>query len=667
MTTTLEPPAAEVLVSDADGGGKVSRHRRWGPRPRPEDPAWARPALGALLIATALLYLWGLDRSGWANSFYSAAVESGTKSWKAFFFGSLDSSNFITVDKPPASLWVMELSARLFGLNSWSILAPQALEGVATVAILYATVRRWLGARAGLIAGAVLALTPVAALMFRYNNPDALLALLLMGSAYAIVRAVEQGHTRWLVLAGVLVGTGFITKMLQALFVLPALGLVYLVAGPPQLAKRVLQLLAGGVAMLVAAGWWVAAVELTPAKNRPYIGGSQNNNLFNLIFGYNGFGRLTGSETGSSASQWGPTGWDRLFMPSFGGQISWLIPAALILLGGTAWMTRGRPRTDRTRAGLLLWGTWLIVSAVVLSYGHGIIHPYYTVALAAPIGALVALGATVLWRRRQEAPARAVLAAALAAAALWSFMLLGRSPQWIPALRFLVLAAGVVLVAAILKARIWSTRMALAVAGASLVVGLAGPTAYSVETAASTHSGAIPSAGPTIAGASGFGGGGPRGGPGSARRAGFAPGQPPGGRGPSGFGRGPGGGGGLLNSSSPSAALVAALEARGADYSWVLAVVGSDEAAGYELATDDPVMAIGGFNGTDPAPSLASFEQDVRAGKIHYFIASGGRGSGGGATSSTASAITSWVESNFTSKTVGGTTVYDLTSPTGGS
>ncbi len=236
---------------------------------------------------------------GWANSFYSAAVQAGTKSWKAFFFGSSDASNFITVDKPPASLWVMEISARIFGVNSWSILVPQALEGVATVGLLYATVRRWFRPGAALLAGAVLALTPVAALMFRFNNPDALLALLLTAAAYATVRAIEDGRTRWLVLAGALVGFGFITKMLQAFIVVPVLALVYLLAGPPKLGRRIVQLVYAGVALVVSAGWWVAAVQLTPAADRPYIGGSTNNTVLNLIFGYNGFGRLTGNETGS--------------------------------------------------------------------------------------------------------------------------------------------------------------------------------------------------------------------------------------------------------------------------------------------------------------------------------------------------------------------------------
>src|SRR2546428_10950791 len=193
------------------------------------------------MAVTLVLYVWGLDRNGWANAYYAAAVQAGTKSWKASFFGSLDTSNFITVDKSPAFLWVMEISARLFGFNQWSVLVPQALEGVATVAIVYVAVRRWFGPAAGIIAGAVVTLTPVAALMFRYNNPDALLVLLLTAAAYATLRATESGSTRWLGLAAALIGTGFLGKMVQALVLLPVVLVVYPIAGRPLLLQRIKQ------------------------------------------------------------------------------------------------------------------------------------------------------------------------------------------------------------------------------------------------------------------------------------------------------------------------------------------------------------------------------------------------------------------------------------------
>ena len=260
------------------------------------------------MAGTALLYLWGLGASGWANGYYSAAVQAGTQSWKAMFFGSLDSANSITVDKSPLFLWPMVISARIFGVNSWSILVPQALMGVGSVGVLYLTVRRWFGAPAGLLAGAVLALTPVAALMFRFNNPDAMLVLLMTLGAYATVRAIESGKTKWLIAMGAFVGFAFLAKMLQALLVLPGFGLAYLVAGPPRTLKRIWQLGLAGVSTIVAAGWWVAIVELWPAGSRPYIGGSQTNSVLELIFGYNGFGRLSGNETGSVGGMGGGNG-----------------------------------------------------------------------------------------------------------------------------------------------------------------------------------------------------------------------------------------------------------------------------------------------------------------------------------------------------------------------
>ena len=293
MTSTLSaPPVAAPSVEP--------------PRPRLR---WERPALIVLLLATGVLYLWGLGKSGWANAFYSAAAQAGSAGWKAFFFGSSDAANSITVDKTPASLWVMALSARIFGVNSWSILVPQALMGVGSVALLYASVKRWFGPAAGLIAGAVLALTPIAVLMFRFNNPDALLVLLMIAGAWATSRAIENGSTRWLALAGVFVGFGFLTKMLQALLIVPAYALAYLIAGPPKLGKRVVQLVIAGVALVVSAGWYIAIVELVPASMRPYIGGSQNNSLLELTLGYNGLGRLSGDETGSVGGGGGGGGW----------------------------------------------------------------------------------------------------------------------------------------------------------------------------------------------------------------------------------------------------------------------------------------------------------------------------------------------------------------------
>ena len=285
---TLRRPAPAMPAESAPASAPATERVRRSLRPH-------QYALIALLALTALAYVWDLSASGNANSFYAAAVQAGTKSWKSFFFGSLDSSNFITVDKPPASLWVMELSGRIFGFSSWSMLVPQALEGVAAVALVYAAVKRWFGSWSGLAAGVMLAATPIAAVMFRFNNPDALLVLLLTASAYCVVRALERAGTKWLVGAGLLLGFAFLTKMMQAFLVLPGFALVYMIAAPTGLGRRTLQTLAGGLAIVVGAGWWLLAVALWPVGSRPMIDGSPDNNIFNLIFGYNGLGRVFGA------------------------------------------------------------------------------------------------------------------------------------------------------------------------------------------------------------------------------------------------------------------------------------------------------------------------------------------------------------------------------------
>jgi 4-amino-4-deoxy-L-arabinose transferase-like glycosyltransferase len=710
MTTVAIDHVVPVDVVENAGRGAGSTRWRRALRGRESDPAWVRPSLLALLSGTALLYLVGLGSSGWANSFYSAAVQAGSSSWKAFFFGSFDSSSFITVDKPPGSLWIMDLSARLFGVNAWSILVPQALEGVAAVGLLYATVRRRSGAAAGLIAGLVLATVPVATLMFRFNNPDALLVLLLVAAAYAVTRALESTRTRWLVLAGALVGFGFLTKMLQAFLVVPGFGLVYLAYARTTLRRRISQLFAAAVSIVVAGGWWVAAVMLTPASARPYVGGSTNDSVLQLAFGYNGFGRLTGNETGSvggggqGGGMWGATGITRLFGSDMGGQISWLIPAAFVLAGATLWaVRRGGAKASGQRAQVLLWLSWLLVTGLVFSFGKGIIHPYYTVALAPAVGALVGIGTVALWRRRDQMSCRVMLSAALAITVLWSFELLRRSPSWHPWLRVSILVAGVMIAATLLipRDRLAAGGVAAGrfVAGGTLVVALAGPTAYSLDTASTPHTGAIPSAGPTVT-TSAFGmpgggpGGRPAGGSGAARGgAGSLPGSAGGfGRAPfggstgggfgvgstataptgatGGLGGGPGAGmgasgggaGGLLDAGTVSNALKTALKTNASSYTWVAATIGAENASGYQLAVDQPVMAIGGFNGTDNAPTLARFKAYVAAGRIHYFIGSGSTGGLSQGGSSDSSAISQWVAAHYTATTIGGTTVYDLTS-----
>ena len=585
-----------------------------------------RAAFAGLLVLTGVLYLWNLSASGWANSFYSAAVQASSQSLKAFLFGSSDAGNAITVDKTPGALWVMDASVRLFGFNSWSVLAPQALEGVAAVALLYAAVRRINGPAAGLLAGTVLALTPVATLMFRFNNPDALLVLLLVAAAYCVQRASENHSARWwLPLAGVVVGFAFLAKMGQALVVVPGFVAAYLLTAHSPLRTRVTRMLAAAVALLVTAGWYLALAALWPADRRPYIGGSAHNSIVELALGYNGLGRLTGDEPGGLGNPNFDVGSGRLFDASMGTEIAWLIPASLICIAAALLITRRAPRTDAIRGACIVWGSWLVVTGVVISYASGIIHPYYTVALAPAIAAGIGIGAPLLWRRRSDIRAATALSGAVLITTVLACVLLARADTWLPWLRPAIAVAGVGAAALlVLAGRLPDT---IGRGAAVLAVGacLAVPAASSVATAMTPHHGVIPSSDPWGRTAVNFGN--------------------------------------FLDSPDPSPALVAALRADADRYTWTAAATGSSNAAGYQLASRTPVMAVGGFNGTDPAPTLEQFQQLVSDHKIHYFIGGTMRGPMHAATSGSrqSSDIAAWVAAHFPARTIDGVTVYDLT------
>ncbi|MCW2838584.1 MAG: glycosyl transferase [Aeromicrobium sp.] len=664
MTTFSPPSTAHQRSTTPARQPAVARARRlW--RGRAEDSTLVRPTLLALLLATALLYLWGLGASGWANSFYAAAVQAGSESWKAFFFGSSDAASSITVDKTPMSLWPMSLSVRLFGLSSWAMLVPQALMGVGSVGLLYATVRRTTSnAWAGLLAGAVLALTPVAVLMFRFNNPDALLTLFLIAAVYATIRAIQSPERaiRWLVLGGSLVGFAFLTKMLQAFLVLPPLALVYLVAAQPKILTRLKHLLIAFGSMIVAAGWWIAIVEMWPASSRPYIGGSQNNSILELTLGYNGFGRLNGNEVGSvggggvGGGNWGETGILRLFGSEIGGQVAWLLPAALVLLVLGVWFRQRAGRSDRQLTGLVVWGGWLLVTGLTFSFMAGIFHAYYTIALAPAIAALVGIGATILWENRHSLVATLGAAFVIAMTGAMSYVLLDRTSDFMPWLKYAVVVVACVTAFLVVLHRLLPRRVAMAVVAGALVAMLAGPAAYAVDTASTAHTGSIPTAGPSSTGGGGLGGGGRGTGQ---RPMGLGTGAAPTGQGTTGQGTT----GGLLTGSESTDAVDTLLETDAGSYTWAATAVGSNSASGYQLATGLPVMAIGGFNGSDPSPTLEQFQQYVADGEIHYFIASGGGGGrGGSATGSTSTEISTWVTQTFEAQTVDGVTVYDLSS-----
>ncbi len=635
-----------LAAGRATAPAPVPGHRRTSPPAAPGTagrPRWQRPGALALTVATGFLYLWNLNNSGYGNSFYAAAVQAGTKNWTALLFGSLDAGNAITVDKPPASLWIPALLGRVFGFSSWTLLLPQALMGVAAVALLYSAVKRVSGPGAGLIAGAALAATPVAALMFRFNNPDALLTLCLVASAYSVVRAIDKPGWRWLAVAGALIGLAFLTKMMQGFLTVPALGLAYLWAANTTLGRRLGHLMAAVGGVVAVSGAYVLAFELTPVSIRPYMAGSTNNTFWDLALGYNGLGRIFGrtgggggAPGGANIAFGGDTGTMRMFGSSFGAEVSWLLPAALIALVAGLWFTRRAPRTSQVRGSLILWGGWLAVTALTFSFMEGTIHPYYVVALAPAVAALVGIGGAELWRGREHTPARAVLAVLVSGTAIWSAVLLARDPSWLPWLKFVVLACGIVAGAAIMT-KLDGWRVGSVKAGAaviivfSLLAGGLGPAAWTLATVSQGHSGSIPTSGPTP---SALGGG---------------------------TGGGTGGAGGADSAGSSSTALDSLLERT--TTKWSAIITGASSAADLELATGTSVIDLGGWNGTDPYPTLAQFKTMVGNGEVSYFIASdsngGGAGRQGGGQGGS-SGIAAWVGQNYTATTVGNATVYKL-------
>jgi 4-amino-4-deoxy-L-arabinose transferase-like glycosyltransferase len=652
------------LLDRADEPARAGHHAgpRRGPLSRavlgaPGDPRWVRPALWGVLALAAVLHTWALAQNGYANTYYAAAVYSGTQSWKAFFFGALDSGSFITVDKPPLALWVMGLSARVFGFGTWSMLLPQAVAGVAAVAVVHSAVRRALAARgevmaraAALVAALAMTLTPITVAINRDNNPDTLLVLLLVTAAWFCLEALRGGRLRPLLLAALFLGLAFNTKMLQAYLVLPAFALVHLLAAPGGPLRRLGRLLAAGAVLVASSAWWMVIVDLWPAGSRPYVGGSEDNTVWDLVVGYNGLGRIFGGSGGGGASFGGEAGATRLFNDTMAGQISWLLPfAALALVAGLVLMGR-RERADLTRASLLLWGGWLGVHFVVFSFSEGTFHPYYATAMAPAIAALTGIGGALMWRaHRASAAWRWALPLGVALTGGWSFVVLGRTSDFVPWLPWVVAGASAVAVLALVAMAYGGRRTAAVAVVAGLLGGLAGPAAYAVTPLGSAIQGANPTAGPAGSGRmggmpGGFSGTRPQsagagGMPGTGPRPAAGPsGQPPEQQ-PSGqpSGRPPGGPGG----GQVTAELVDYLEANRGGAEWLVAVGSAQSASSIILSSGRAVIAMGGFTGGDPAMTVDKLQEYVSSGRLKYILIGDGR-------RGTDASVTEWVKANGT-------------------
>lgn len=628
----------------------MHHHSASWPRPFADQPrattriaavraSWERLALGAILLLAAFLNLYRLDREGYANTYYAATVKSMLTSWHNFFFVSFDPGGFVSVDKPPLGFWVQALSARLLGFSGLSLLLPEAIAGVLSVALLYGLVRRIFGVPAGLLAGLVLALTPIAVAVNRNNTIDSLLILVLLGAVWAVLKAIEQGGLRWLVLGAVLVGLGFNIKMMQAFLVVPALGLAYLLGARVNWRTRFGYLAVAGVVLAVVSLSWAAVVDLTPANQRPYVGSSSDNSALNLALGYNGLFRLlpagwlpsswtspSGMGRAADANMFPPgmggdgPGLFRLFNQSLAGQIAWLLPLA-ILGGVAAWgQTRVHLPLNRRQTALVLWGTWLATGVCFFSVATSftLMHRYYLAMLAPPLAALAGIGLVALWRD-YRLPARSrslvlrlrgrLLPVAVAGTAVLAAWILRDYPDQSRWLTPFVLITGLGSAGALAWLR-WqagemrpSSRLLPVLAAIALIAILAAPTAWAGYATWQGSNGALPAAGPDT-GFGPFGSFGLPNGHGVEDTDNARPRQ----RGGSPF------------DSSADPQLIAYLEQHRQGETFLFATTESMSASPYILATGEPVAALGGFSGGDPILTTEQLAAMIERGDVRYFL-----------------------------------------------
>ncbi len=646
MTVTADPMAGTTAPP-------IQPPKRRMPYRSPVDqPVWARPVLLAVAVLAGAVYAAGI-RDGLVHSYYAPAVKSMSESWRAFWYAGYDPAASITLDKLPGAFMVEALSARVFGFSTWSILLPQVVETVLAVLVLYGVVRRWLGWGAGLFAAAAFATTPIVAALAHAEISDTLLTLLLILAAAACQRAVAGGRLGWLLLCGVWVGLAFQTKMVQAWGVLPALALVYLIAAPGRLRRRLGHLALAGVVTVVVSMWWIVMVLLTPASARPYVDGSQDNSPLAMVFEYNLLSRY-GVDSDTTVGFGGPGAHGAVsFMigDSVAPQVGWLYPLALIGLIIGVWYRGRAPRTDLVRAGFLMWALWFVVHAVAFSTGR-VAHTFYVIAVAPAIAALAGGGLVVLWRLyRRGGWQRWFLPLAVAATVAWDIQLSRRFPTFLPWMTPLLVALGalaltlLVAVPLILRKtrgpRSLPARLALAGLLTAVLAVLIAPTAWTVSTIDSRYGGSAiaPAAGPmTSPGAGGPGGrptnDGQRPGGGQVPGNGYARfgGQPPGGF----------GGGAQANAQAQQ--LVAWLRAHQPGSTYLLAVQGSSQAGQYILAGAS-VLPMGGFSGQVPFPTNSQLATLVSHGQLRYVLL-GGRGGGPGGEGN--ANLTAWVKNTCT-------------------
>ena len=628
-------------------------------------PAWHQLALGGIALISIFMNFFQLGANGF-GTYYPPAVRSMMDNWHNFFFASYDPGGFVTVDKPPVGFWFQVLSAKIFGFNSVSILLPQALAGVLSVLLLYYLVRRHFGVVAGLLAALALAITPISVVTNRDITIDSTLALFLLVGAWAVLRAAETGKLRWLLLSAVIVGIGFNIKMLEAYLVVPAYGLLYLLAAPRSIWRRIGHLALAGLVLLVVSFSWIVAVDLTPASQRPYVDSTQDNSELSLALGYNGIERLLGgifggrggirggprpntstnatnssgntSSNGTSSTagtpptngsggstnfgrngagrqQPGAGGFGgifntgaasplRLFQEALGSQVSWLLPIALLGMLALAWQRRPRFQEDRQQQSLVFWGMWLLTMGIFFSVA-GFFHQYYMTEMAPAIAALFGIGLVIMWKDYRRGGWRGwLLPLALVATVAEQIYLLNAYPTWsswmVPIIVILSLVAVVVLVGARLAPRLHvkapGARFLLPALAAGVLALMIAPTVWAITPILLSKQGDTLVAGPPQTGD---------------------------------FGGNFGGGGRNNGTANANTMLINYLEANQGNTKFLVAVPSSQGIADeIILATNKPVMSLGGFSGSDPILTTSQLASLVANGTVRFFLLNsfGGRG-----------------------------------------
>ena len=627
---------------------------------------WHRLALEGILLIAVFMDFFQLGQNGY-GSYYPPAVRSMMDNWHNFFFASYDPGGFVTVDKPPLGFWFQVISAKIFGFNSVSILLPQALAGVLSVLLLYYLVRRHFGVVAGLLAALMLALSPISVVTNRNITIDSTLTLTLLIGAWAVLRAAESGRLRWLLLSALIVGLGFNIKMLEAYLVVPAYAVLYLLAAPHSIWKRIGHLALAGLLLLVVSLSWAAAVDLTPASQRPFVDSTQDNSELSLAFGYNGLERLLGrgspgsgpntlhnngpqqpsSSKGNGPQQPQPSGGNgpqqsptsgrsstqplspnatpgglfdlgapgllRLFQESLGSQGGWLLPLALLGMLALAWQRRPNIQEDRQQQSLVFWGMWLLTMGIFFSVAS-FFHPYYLTVMAPSIAALCGIGLATMWQDYRRGDWRGwLLPVALVATAVEQVYLLHAYPTWaswmVPLIVVLSLVAVVGLVGARIAPRLrdWirNDRFLLPALGVGVLALMIVPLVWSITPILMGGAPDTLSAGPTAqpGNSSSNGGGGNFAITiGSQTFTGTIPTS-------------------AVGNDNADPALLRYLEANQGQAKFLVAVPTSQGIADkIILATNKPVMSMGGFSGDDPTLTTSQLAALVEQGIVRFFL-----------------------------------------------